>query len=74
MVDVTTEYGIRRDTIAPSIRAAEALGFVRVTKHGIASNAAFRVLTLFALTRLPTDDDQAAATEELAEGHDPEGS
>jgi hypothetical protein len=50
------------DSIAPSIRAAQALGFIRITQYGVASNAEFRIPTLFALTHLPTNDGKDAAT------------
>jgi hypothetical protein len=55
-------YGVRWSSIAPSVRAAHALGFIRVTQYGMASNAEFRAPTLFALTHLPTNDDQVTAT------------
>jgi len=58
------DYGIHWDLIAPSIRAAEALGFIRVTQWGVASAAEFHLSTLFALTHLPTDDGKAAATDD----------
>jgi hypothetical protein len=56
------DYGIHWDAIGPAIREASALGFVRMTQYGIASNAEFRTPSMFALTHLPTDDDQTAAT------------
>jgi hypothetical protein len=56
------EYGIRWDSIAPAIRASQALGFIRVTRWGVASNAEFRIPNLFALTHLETDNGQTAAT------------
>jgi len=58
------DYGIHWDLIAPSIRAAEALGFIRVTQWGVASAAEFHLSTLFALTHLPTDDGKTAATDD----------
>jgi hypothetical protein len=58
------KYGIHWDLMAPSIRAAEALGFIRVMQRGVASAADFHVPTLFALTHLPTDDGKTAATED----------
>lgn len=58
------QYGVRWESIAPSIRAAEALGFIRVTRYGQASTGEFRIATLFALTHLPTNDDQVAATDD----------
>jgi DNA-binding XRE family transcriptional regulator len=56
------KYGVRVHSIAPGIRAVEALGFIRVTQWGIASNSEFKVPTKFALTHLPTNRDQDAAT------------
>jgi hypothetical protein len=57
------EYGVRWNSIAPAIRAAEALGWIRVTQHGVASSEAeFRIPTKFALTHLATDDADKAVT------------
>jgi hypothetical protein len=57
------EYGVRWESIAPAIRTAEALGWIRVTQRGIASTAAeFRIPTKFALTHLATDDAAKAVT------------
>jgi hypothetical protein len=47
------EYGLSLGCIAPAIREAEALGFIRVTQYGVASTAEFRIPTKFALTHLP---------------------
>jgi hypothetical protein len=45
------EYGIsHRSGIAPAIREAEALGFIKVTEHGRAGNAEYRRPNLFYLT------------------------
>jgi hypothetical protein len=44
------EYGIYRNGIAPAIREAEALGFIRVTEHGRGGNAEHRRPNLFYLT------------------------
>src|SRR5262249_6011431 len=44
------EYGIHHDAIAPAIREAEALGFLRVTEHGRGGNAEHRQPNLFFLT------------------------
>jgi hypothetical protein len=51
------EYGIHRHAIAPGIREVEALGFIRVTQHGRAGNAEWRIPNMFALTHLPTKDN-----------------
>jgi hypothetical protein len=57
------EYGVRWNSIAPAIRAAEALGWIRITQHGVAStDAEFRIPTKFALTHLATDDEAKAVT------------
>lgn len=56
------DFGIHRNAIAPAIRETEALGFIRVTQYGVASNAEFRIPNKFALAHLPTDDGQTSAT------------
>jgi hypothetical protein len=50
------QYGIHWDAISPAIREAEALGFIRITEHGIPSNAEFRKPNLFALTHLAVNE------------------
>ena len=51
---VTTEdfvaYGMHRGSVAPAIREAEALGFIRVTEHGRGGNAEYRSPNYFFLT------------------------
>jgi hypothetical protein len=44
------KHGIDRHSIAPAIREAIALGFIRVTRPGSAGNAEHRQATLFLLT------------------------
>jgi hypothetical protein len=44
------DYGISHDQIAPAIREAEALGFIRVTERGHGGNAESRRPNLFYLT------------------------
>jgi hypothetical protein len=44
------EYGVDRAAVAPAIREAEALGFIRVTEHGHGGNREFRKPNLFRLT------------------------
>ena len=51
------EYGIHWNSIAPAIREAAALGFIRITQEGIASNREFRIPNMFALTHLATDKE-----------------
>ena len=58
------EYGMAWNSIAPGIREAEALGFIRITEHGIASAGEFRKASVFALTHLPVG--VAAATNDWA--------
>jgi hypothetical protein len=58
------EYGMAWNSIAPGIREAEALGFIHITEHGIASAGEFRKTTMFALTHLPVGE--AAATNDWA--------
>jgi hypothetical protein len=43
-------YGIHGDAIAPAIREAEALGFIKVTEHGRGGNAEHRRPSKFLLT------------------------
>jgi len=51
------EYGIHRGAIAPAIREAEALGFIRITQEGRSGNGEWRIPNMFALAHLPTTDD-----------------
>jgi hypothetical protein len=44
------EYGISNDAVAPAIREAEALGFIKVTERGRGGNAEHRKPNLFFLT------------------------
>jgi hypothetical protein len=44
------EYGISPRLVAPAIREAEALGFIRVTERGRGGNAEYRQPNLFFLT------------------------
>jgi hypothetical protein len=61
--DQFVEYGIYRTAVAPAIREAEALGFIRVTVRGRGGNAEHRKPNMFCLTfaysrssREPTHD------------------
>lgn len=56
-------YGVHHDAVAPAIREAEALGFIRVTERGRGGNAEYKQPNLFFLTfansrsgLVPTDD------------------
>ena len=44
------EYGMHRTAVAPAIREAEALGFIRVTERGRGGNAEHRKPNMFCLT------------------------
>src|SRR5262245_21249434 len=44
------DYGVHHDAVAPAIREAEALGFIRVTQRGRGGNAEHRKANLFFLT------------------------
>jgi hypothetical protein len=44
------DYGVDRASVAPAIREAEALGFVRVTERGRGGNADFRAPNRYYLT------------------------
>jgi hypothetical protein len=59
------EYGVHHESVAPAIREAEALGFIRVTERGRGGNAEHRLPNRFYLTfahsrdsrmRPPTDE------------------
>ena len=74
--DDFVEYGMHRTSVAPAIREAEALGFIRVTERGRGGNAEYRSPNLFFLTfargrdsgkRPPTDDWRRIKTMEEAE-------
>jgi hypothetical protein len=55
------EFGIHPNAIAPAIREVAALGFIRVTREGVASSdKEYRLPNMFALTHLPTNDGQDA--------------
>jgi hypothetical protein len=44
------EYGVHHDSVAPAIREAEALGFIKVTERGRGGNAEHHSPNLFLLT------------------------
>lgn len=44
------EYGMHRSSVAPAIREAEALGFIRIIERGRGGNAEYRTPNLFFLT------------------------
>ena len=58
------EYGVERHRIRPAITELVALGFVRITQHGQAGNADFRIPNKFRLTHLPANDGVEPATNE----------
>jgi hypothetical protein len=49
------EYGMHRTSVAPAIREAEALGFIRITERGHGGNAEYRSPNRFFLTYAYTD-------------------
>src|SRR5262245_34052461 len=72
--DDFVEYGITREAIAPAIREAEALGFIRVTERGRGGNAEYRKPNAFFLTfvnsrssKVPTHEWRKVKTIEEAE-------
>jgi hypothetical protein len=74
--DDFVEYGMHRTSVAPAIREAEALGFIRVTERGRGGNAEHRRPNLFFLTfakgrdsgrNPPTDDWRRIKTLDAAE-------
>jgi hypothetical protein len=54
------KFGIHRHSIAPAIREAEALGWIRTTQLGRSGNGEFRIPNMFALTHLDTEDGKAS--------------
>jgi hypothetical protein len=52
-------YGISNDQVAPAIREAAALGFIKVTQHGRGGNAEHRQPNLFFLTFAHSRDSKA---------------
>jgi hypothetical protein len=62
---VTTDdfvaYGMHRTTVAPAIREAEALGFLRITRRGRGGNAEYRTPNLFLLTFAHSRDSRGPA-------------
>jgi hypothetical protein len=69
------QYGMHRTSVAPAIREAEALGFIRITERGRGGNAEHRSPNLFLLTfaharhgreRPPTHDWRRIKTMEEA--------
>lgn len=66
-------YGVHRHSIAPSLRALEALGFIVITERGRAGNGEWRKPHLYRLTFRSTDRDgstddwQKITTQEEAE-------
>jgi hypothetical protein len=50
------DYGIHRHAIAPAIREAEALGWIRVTEYGRAGTGDYRAPNKFALTHMPVNE------------------
>src|SRR5262249_17488049 len=44
------DYGITRECVAPAIREAEVLGFIKITRHGRGGTAENPENTLFLLT------------------------
>ena len=65
---VTTDdfvaYGMHRTSVAPAIREAEALGFIRVTVHGHGGNAEHRISNQFLLTFAHGRDSRVTPTHE----------
>jgi hypothetical protein len=51
-------YGIHRHAIAPAIREAVALGFIKITRRGRAGNAEFRQATWYQTTFLNNTDHE----------------
>lgn len=56
--------GVERHGIRPAIAELNALGFIRITQHGRAGNAEFRISNKFRLTHLAANDGVEPATNE----------
>jgi hypothetical protein len=56
--DNFVEYGMHRTSVAPAIREAEALGFIRITERGHGGNAEYRSPNRFYLTYAHTPDNK----------------
>ena len=56
------EYGVHHDSVAPAIREAEALGFIKVTERGRGGNAEHRSPNLFLLTFAHGRDSRSTPT------------
>jgi hypothetical protein len=54
--DDFVDYGMHRTSVAPAIREAEALGFIRITERGRGGNAEYGKPNLFFLTYAHTRD------------------
>jgi hypothetical protein len=52
------QYGIHHHAIAPAIREAVALGFLRIARQGRGGNSEFRRSTLYRLTYVNTNDNE----------------
>lgn len=52
------EYGMHRTSVAPALREAEALGFIRITERGHGGNAEYRSPNRFYLTYAHTRDSK----------------
>jgi hypothetical protein len=58
------EFGLDRHSIRPAIAELDALGFIRITQHGRAGNADFRIPNKFRLTHQHANDGAEPATNE----------
>jgi hypothetical protein len=57
-------FGLDRHSIRPAIGELDALGFIRITQHGRAGNADFRIPNKFRLTHQHANDGGEPATNE----------
>jgi hypothetical protein len=58
------EDGLDRHSVRPAIAELDALGFIRITQHGRAGNADFRIPNKFRLTHQHANDGAEPATNE----------
>jgi hypothetical protein len=64
------EYGIHHDGVGPAIRECVALGFVEITRRGVAGNAGYRVAAKYRLTFRPSGNPNARKSDHIEATND----
>jgi hypothetical protein len=57
------KYGIHHNAVSPAIRECVALGFVAITRLGVAGNARYRMAAQYRLTFRPSGNPRAGAAD-----------